>query len=71
MTYVELDDKGRLVLPKSVREAVSSLKFDVTIENRNRVVLVPVLTPKELFGAFKTGAVRIENFHDLEKTHFS
>lgn len=71
MQYVELDVKGRIVLPKTVREAVSTSKFEVDVDNGNRVVLTPVLPPRKLFGAFPTTDGPVNRFHDIEKTDFS
>lgn len=52
MVFVEVDKQGRVVLPKKLREAAGSTRFEVELEE-NRLVFVPVKKATEMFGTLK------------------
>ncbi len=72
MAYVELDEKGRCVIPKEIREKTGARKFEIVEDEPGRFVLVPVMPLKKLAGAFKTGASRAERmaFHERFEKEF-
>jgi len=72
MAFVELDEKGRCVIPKEIREKTGATKFEIIEYEPGRFVLVPVLPLKKLKGAFKTGATEREwkEFHEQFEKEF-
>ncbi len=72
MVYVELDEKGRLVLPKAMRERAETTGFEVLEGSDRQLILMPVLPRGKLRGAFRTGATpeELKKIHDIEKTRF-
>jgi len=52
MTVVELDEKGRALLPASVRRKVKSRRFQVKLRGE-RIELLPIESLKTLKGKYK------------------
>ena len=52
MTTIELDEKGRALLPASVRRKVKSRKFQVKLKG-NRIELLPIEDLKSLKGKYR------------------
>ena len=63
MTVVELDNKGRALLPASLRKRVGARRFEVRLV-RGRIELVPIEGLKALKGKYrdriKTPWIRLE-----------
>lgn len=69
MVFVELDEKGRMLLPKTVRRKAGTRQFEILFKDNDTFVLVPILPLKKLRGAFKTADTEIGDVHDIEKKH--
>ena len=52
VTVIELDDKGRVLLPASVRRKVRSRRFQVQLRGE-RIELLPIESLKTLKGKYK------------------
>lgn len=52
MTVVELDEKGRALLPAAVRRKVKSRRFQVKLRG-GRIELLPIESLKTLKGKYK------------------
>lgn len=50
--YIKMDENGRLVVPKKIREYIKSNKFIMKIENK-RIILEPIKGVDELYGAMR------------------
>ena len=59
--FVRLDESGRLVLPKKIRDTVKSNEFEVTLQDSEKIVFIPVKSTDEMFGSMP----------DLDITGFS
>lgn len=72
MVFVELDEKGRCVIPKEIREKTGARTFEIVEYEPDRFVLVPVLPLKKLRGAFKTGKTPADwkEFHERFEKEF-
>ena len=53
MTVVELDRKGRALLPASVRKKVGSRRFEVKV-SKGRIEFIPLEGVKSLRGKYAT-----------------
>ncbi len=49
---VEMDDRGRILIPKKVRRSVKSTRFLLTLSS-DRIELIPLDDPREAFRKLK------------------
>jgi DNA-binding transcriptional regulator/RsmH inhibitor MraZ len=52
LTTVELDEKGRALLPASMRKKLGARRFEVKLVGR-RIEMIPVGSVKDLKGKYK------------------
>ncbi len=71
MVYVQLDEKGRMLVPKAIRERAGTREFEILDKGNDTFVLVPILPLKKLRGAFRTGDRDIGDVHGIEKEHYA
>jgi bifunctional DNA-binding transcriptional regulator/antitoxin component of YhaV-PrlF toxin-antitoxin module len=64
MTEVELDRKGRLLLPAEIRREAGSRRFTVRVED-GKIELCPVPDPKSVRGKYR-GLLRV-SMEELEE----
>lgn len=62
---VEVDEKGRLRLPASLRRELNTQRFTLRVQN-GRLVLEPVKHPSKVRGKYK-GLLRVD-LEELERT---
>ena len=48
---VSIDESGRMVLPKKIRDVVRSDRFSVEVVSGDRIVFTPIHPPKRMFGS--------------------
>lgn len=52
--FISVDKKGRMVLPKKIREAAGNAeKFAVHVTDEKRIEFTPILSIKEMHGFLK------------------
>jgi len=49
---VEIDDRGRILIPKRLRESIGSRRFLLTVRD-GRIELIPLEDPQEAFKKLK------------------
>jgi len=60
---VKMDNIGRILIPKSIRQKLDSNEFEVHYVN-DKLELIPVRHPVELFGTLKkTNRKKLDSIH--------
>ncbi len=64
---VIMDDRGRVLIPKSVREKVKARLFKIELGNDGSIILKPVFNDVlSIAGKFK-GLIKYESYEELEE----
>ena len=50
---VELDRKGRVIIPSQVRKKVRARRFELTVENNSKIVMESLPGPEAVRGKYK------------------
>ncbi len=67
VTVVEMDDRGRILIPSPIRRRLKSRLFKVKLLSEGALLLRPVEGEVEGLGGKYRGVVRAQSFEELEE----
>ncbi len=66
-TIIAMDDRGRILIPKSIRDKVKSKYFRIKLRDDGSIVLEPLLKDALAVAGKHKGILVYEDFEELEE----
>mgnify|MGYP003877397913 CR=1 FL=1 len=64
---VEMDDRGRILIPSSIRKRLKSRMFSIQLLSEGALLLKPIREEIEGLGGKYRGVIKASSFEELEE----